>query len=251
MLPHRHLSAAQAHAAQGDVVAALADLDAVDASAAGQRTPRYAARANNTRAFVLRNLGAFDEADARNTAAYEASLDQIGMGEPIADALHGLADGRLRAGDLDGAERLLWRAENDAPSPRVFQWRHALRGRLLAGRLALARGDDDAALAAAREVLGQAEALPLPRYVTLARVLAATAAPGQDVSADLEALDRVAPLEAWWLTDLLAQRYDSADLRALADQRRARVSAWAREAGLMPPRPSAPVSEPAPPASPA
>jgi DNA-binding SARP family transcriptional activator len=232
MLPHRHLSAAQAHASLGDVAAALADLDAVDASAAGQRTPRYAARANNTRAFILRNLGAADEADARNTAAFEVSLDQIGMGEPIADALLGLADGRLRAGDLNAAEALLWRAEHEVPSPRVFQWRHVLRGRLLTGRLALARGDDAAALTAARDVLAEAEALPLPRYATLARMLAALADPGFDVSGDLEALDRVAPLEAWWLTELLAQRYDSADLHAWAARRRARAVERAQAAGV-------------------
>jgi DNA-binding SARP family transcriptional activator len=237
MLPHRHLSAAQAHVSLGDVAAALADLDAVDASAAGQRTPRYAARADNTRAFILRNLGATDEADARNTAAYELSLDQVGMGEPIADALLGLADGRLRAGDLDVADRLLWRAEHEAPSPRVFQWRHSLRGRLLASRLALARGEDAAALAVAREVLAAADALPLPRYATLARVLCAAAAPGVDVSSDLDALEWVAPLEAWWLTELVAQRYDSLDLKALAERRRGLVARWARKAGITVPRP--------------
>ena len=234
MLPHRHLAAAQAHAALGEVAAALAQLDAVDASAAGQRTARFSARANNTRAFILRNLGAAEAADACNTAAYESSLQQPGMGEPIADALHGLADGRLRAGDLDAATQLLRREEHEAPSPRLFTWRHSLRRRLLAGRIALARGEDRLALAAAQEVLTSAAALPLPRYLTLARLLAAAAeSPSPtEIAADVAALDRFAVLEAWWLTEELARRLDSTELGELAARHRARAAAWAREASL-------------------
>ncbi|HEY7224173.1 MAG TPA: AAA family ATPase [Micromonosporaceae bacterium] len=221
MLPHRHLAAAAAHAALGDVTAALTELDAVNASAAGQGTPRFSARANNTRAFILRNTGATEAADACNTAAYEISLDQLGMGEPIADAMHGLADGRLRAHDLDGAAELLAREEHEAPSPRPFAWRHALRRRLLAGRLALARGENDQALAAAHDVLAAATALPLPRYVVLARLLAAAANPTTfaDIEDDVSELEWVAPLEAWWLTDDLTRRFDSPRLRELASRR--------------------------------
>ena len=224
MLPHRHLAAAQALAALGDAAGALAELDAVDASAAGQRTPRFAARANNTRAFILRNIGAASAADACNTAAYEMSLDQLGMGEPVADALLGLADGRLRASDLDAAGELLRR---EAPVPRPFAWRHELRRRLLEGRLALAQGQPDDARRAAAQVLVAAQALPLPRYGVLARLLAAAAAPAtyEEIAEDVAALDHMAPLEAWWLTADLASRYHDAALNELASRRRADAQA--------------------------
>jgi hypothetical protein len=220
------------------VAAALADLDAVDAAAAGQRTPRFAARADNMRAFILRNLGAAADADARNTCAYEIAVDQLGMGEPVADALLGLADGRLRAGDLDAAERLLERVDQEAPAPRVFGWRHDLRRRLLASRLALARGADNVALDHAEAVRAAADGLPLPRYAVLARVLAAAAAPGVDIRGHIDALEDVAPLEAWWLTGLVATRYDSADLHALAERRRAAMEDQARRVGLRSPVPA-------------
>jgi len=246
MLPHRHLAAAQAYAALGEAAAALAELDAVDAAAQGQRTPRFAARADNTRAFVLRNLGLVEEADACNTAAYELSLRQQGMGEPIVDALLGLADGRLRAGDLVAAAALLDRAAHEASVPHPFAWRHALRGRLLRGRLALARGEHRAAAATADELLAAA---PIARYRVLARLLAAAADPARYPAAadDVVALEKDAPLEAWWLTAELAERTHSVGLMQLSASRRS----WAERArDAVTPGRRAPGSAPEPPVPP-
>jgi hypothetical protein len=249
MLPHLHLAAAAARTALGDVAGALAELDAVDEAAAGQRTARFSARANNARAFILRNLGATDAADACNRAAYEISQHQEGMGEPVADALLGLADGRLRAGDLDGAVNLVEREEREAAATRPFAWRHSLRRRLVLARVRLARGEDDAVLAAAHELLGAAEAIPLPRYVVLARMLAATVAPAipDDIDAELAQVERFAVLEAWWLVEQLAGRHDSSRLRDLAASQRSWASRMAQDcslpSSLIPPHQPAPVLE--------
>ncbi len=225
VLPHRHLAAAQALGMLGRVADALGELSAVDEVATGQRTPRFAARADNCRAWILRNIGASGQADELNRAAYDRSFGAIGMSEPVADALLGLADGRLRAGELAAARELLDRARLETATPHPFAWRHLLRGTLLAGRCALAEGDRDAAAAAARQVLAEADRLDLPRYRTLARLLGAEAGgmSADDAQPDVVALDRFAPLEAWWLTAELAEVLDVPAWRELAATRRARL----------------------------
>jgi len=225
VLPHRHLAAAQALGMLGRVADALGELSAVDEVATGQRTPRFAARADNCRAWILRNIGASGQADELNRAAYDRSFGAIGMTEPVADALLGLADGRLRAGELAAARELLDRARLETATPHPFAWRHLLRGTLLAGRCALAEGDRDAAAAAARQVLAEADRLDLPRYRTLARLLGAEAGgmSADDAQPDVVALDRFAPLEAWWLTAELAEVLDVPAWRELAATRRARL----------------------------
>ena len=83
VLPHRHLAAGHALGMLGRVREALAELSAVDEAASGQRTVRFAARADNCRAWILRCTGALDEADALNRAAYDRSFGAIGMTEPV------------------------------------------------------------------------------------------------------------------------------------------------------------------------
>jgi hypothetical protein len=193
VVPHRHLAAAQALGLLGRADEALAELSLVDAVAAEQRTGRFAARADNCRAWILRNIGQPIEADARNESAYARSVGVAGMGEPVADALLGLADGRLRAGDPGAARRLLDRARTEAAAARPFAWRHELRSRLLAGRCELADGSAAAAQEAAEEIIATAEDLGLPRYVVLGEGLAASAR-GEPV--DVERMRAYAPLEA-------------------------------------------------------
>jgi DNA-binding SARP family transcriptional activator len=194
--PHRHLAAAQALGLLGRADEALAELAQVDRTAAEQRTERFAARADNCRAWILRNVGAHDEADARNDAAYARTVGEAVWTEPTADALLGLADGRLRAGEPGAARVLLDRYRAEAAAPHPFAWRQVLRATLLGGWCSLTGGDAAAALAAAADIVAEAEALVVPRYAALGRALAA-AAGGEPL--DGAEVRRYAPLEADWL----------------------------------------------------
>jgi hypothetical protein len=124
----------------------------------------------------------------------------------------------------------LVRADAAAATPHPFGWRHELRARLIEGRCALADGDRVAAAAAADDVRIEAERLGLPRYVTFSRILGAQAFQrGIDaVEPDIRALDRLAPLEAWWLTAALADAFEVPAWRELAAER---VDRLTREAG--------------------
>lgn len=193
VVPHRHLATAQALGMLGRPREALAELDAVDEAASRQHTGRFGARADNCRAWILRNLGETQRADACNEAAYARSVGAPGMTEPVADALLGLADGRLRAADPSAAQALLDRARKEASAPHPFAWRHAMRARLLEGRCGLALGRADDAVEAAAEVLMEAQRLGVPRYVAFGRELRARAL-GEPLP--LDDLVRYAPLES-------------------------------------------------------
>jgi DNA-binding SARP family transcriptional activator/tetratricopeptide (TPR) repeat protein len=195
-VPHRHLARAQALGLLGRADEALAELAQVDAAAAQQRTERFAARADNCRAWILRNLGRAAEADSRNEAAYERSVGAIGMGEPIADALLGLADGRMRAGDVAGARDLLRRVRTEVDGARPFRWRHDLRARLISGRCDVAEGATGAALEAADEIVATATDLGVPRYVVLGECLVAAA---RRAPVDADRVRAYAALEAAYL----------------------------------------------------
>jgi tetratricopeptide (TPR) repeat protein len=194
--PHRHLAAAEALGQLGRPEAALAELKLVDEVAAQQRTERFAARADNCRAWILRNIGEHAQADERNEAAYARSLGAPGMSEPVADALLGLAEGRLRAGEPGRALELVKRLRSQANDPHPFAWRHELQAKLLQGWCAEADGDTEAALSCADEVTSEADRLAVPRFQVLAAGLKALAK-GEPLPA--HDLMRVTPLEAPWL----------------------------------------------------
>ncbi|GIH04243.1 hypothetical protein Rhe02_23100 [Rhizocola hellebori] len=200
--PHRHLAAAEALGQLGRPEAALAELKLVDEVAAQQRTERFTARADNCRAWILRNIGAYAQADELNEAAYARSLGAPGMSEPVADALLGLAEGRLRAGEPGRARELLHRLDSQAGEPHPFAWRHQLQIKLLQGACALADGDTETARTHADEVRAEADRLALPRFQVLARTLAAQAN-GQPLP--VQDLQRVTPLEGAWLLDPAGQ----------------------------------------------
>ncbi|WP_020523920.1 ATP-binding protein [Catelliglobosispora koreensis] len=192
VVPHRHLATAQAMGMLGRAEEALTELAAVDEMAARQHTQRFTARAENCRAWILRNLGKAAEADACNESAYARSLGAAGMTEPVADALLGLADGRVRAGDAVAARSLLERAQSEAAAPHPFAWRHALRHRLLTGRCVQLEGNLEEAEEIAAEVIAEAERLGVPRYVAFGHDLMALARGGERPT---EELRRYAPLE--------------------------------------------------------
>lgn len=192
VVPHRHLATAQALGMLGRADEALAELAAVDEMAARQHTERFTARAENCRAWILRNIGKPDEANACNESAYARSIGAAGMTEPVADALLGLADGRLRVADASAARTLLMRAKTEAAAPHPFAWRHELRYRLLAGRCSLLEGNLADAAEMAEEIVADAQRLGVPRYVAFGHDLLAFARESERPLAELR---QFAPLE--------------------------------------------------------
>lgn len=196
---------------------------------------RYAPRPDNFRGWVLRSLGELGAADEFNQRALELARS-IGYTEAQAHALLDLADGRLVAGDADGAARLLDEAGTLQQVEHALRWRHELRHGLLTARLQLARGDLDAASATAAEVNAAAETIGGRKYVVLASLLGAQlrAAAGarpdpQTVQEHVNALDEVAGMEAWWVTAEVAAALGVDRWWGLAEERTARLAAAAGE----------------------
>ena len=132
-------------------------------------TVRWAGRADNTRGWILRGLGAWAEADEANQTALERSA-AIGMHEAMCHAHLDLAAGALIAGDPARATAEV-AAAYDLGAGHAMAWRHRLRGHLYLGEIALAARDTEVAEQLASEVGEQAEASGTTRYVLLAAIL--------------------------------------------------------------------------------
>jgi hypothetical protein len=202
-----------------------------------ESTARFAGRDENFRGWILRSVGALDEAGDANTRAYELSR-QHNLSESLAHALLDLADGRLRSGDFESAQSYLDKLGQEGGDSYLFQWRTHLRSALIGGRVHLAAGELDDAASLFEEVLATANRLELRRYQVLARLWLAQArralpprrsrVTAESVAADVGALGSVAPLEAWWMTADLARAFDVDGWRRLAVER---ASALADRAG--------------------
>jgi hypothetical protein len=231
---HSLLFTGHAHALAGRPAQALDALARYTAEVERRQVPRFAGRAVNFAGWVLRNLGAWREALDHHHEALEA-----GQGHGTADvtiaALEDLAEQCLETGDPDGARARLAEASALLQGNLVFGWRLRLKHQLLTGRLALLSGDGEQALTQARELEARAAALGVPRYTSVARLLAHRAAHAlggpadpDAVAADLDLLDSAAAIEAWWWTCDLAGDFAQAAWRDRAADRAARL---ARAAG--------------------
>jgi tetratricopeptide (TPR) repeat protein len=231
---HSLLFTGHAHALAGRPAQALAAFDRYTAEVDRRQVPRFAGRAVNFAGWVLRNLGAWPEALDRHQQALEAGQGQ-GTEDVTIAALEDLAEHDLAAGDADAARTRLDRAAALLRGDLVFGWRLRLRHQLLTGRLALLRSDSEGALAAATDLAARAEALGVPRYASVARLLGHRAGhalgrpPDHDaVAADLDLLDRCVAIEAWWWTCDVAADFGQPAWRDRAADRAARL---ARDAG--------------------
>jgi len=204
---HSLLFTGHAHAVAGQPALALDAFSRYSAEVERRQVPRFAGRAVNFGGWVLRNIGAAEPAHDRHLKALE--LGQVGQGIPelTIAALQDLAEERVQAGDADGAQSRLAQARALLIGNLVFGWRLELKHQLITARLALLRGDPEAALAAASELEARAAALGVPRYVSVARVLAhrarrALALPVDldVVAADLDRVEAAVAVEAWWWT---------------------------------------------------
>lgn len=214
--PHRGIAVGRSLAMLGRGAEAIAAFDQLATTVERQHVVRFAGRAENYRGWVLRNLGAFSEAEDATQQAWDAvgRLDDVAAAEARGHAVLDLADGRLRRGDLDGAAQWLDEAARAQLAPHVMKWRFELRRDLNLARLAHAAGDDDAATDQAEAVLRRAQQLGVPRFEVQAGLLLArtTHARGEPVDLDdvakmAAALADVAPLESWWLLAELARDF--------------------------------------------
>ena len=208
---HSLLFTGHAHALAGRPAQALAAFTRYTAEVDRRQVPRFAGRAVNFAGWVLRNLGAWTEALDHHQEALEAGRGQ-GTTDVTIAALEDLAEQYLDTGDPDGAAAWLAQAGALLHGDLVFGWRLQLKHRFISARLALLRGDAERALAEADELAARATELGVPRYTSVARLLAhrANHALGRPVdpgavAADLDLLDRCVAIEAWrWTCDVAA-----------------------------------------------
>jgi DNA-binding SARP family transcriptional activator len=231
---HSLLFTGHAHALAGRPAQALAAFTRYTAEVERRQVPRFAGRAVNFAGWVLRNLGAWTEALDHHHEALEVGQRQ-GTADVTIAALEDLAEQCLDTGDADGAQARLAQAGALLHGDLVFGWRLELKHQFISARLALARGDAERALADADDLAARAAALGVPRYTSVARLLAHRANralglpvdPGA-VAADLDLLDSCVAIEAWrWTCDVATDFAQPAWLDRAAD----RAARLARGAG--------------------
>jgi len=225
--PHRAMALGRALAMLGRSAEALEAFERLAVTVEEQHVRRFAGRAENFRGWVLRNLGALEEAEESNLAAWEAvqRLDDVAGAEARGHAVLDLADSALRLGDLAGTHEWLGRATEDL-APHVMKWRYDLRRELTVARLALEQHELDDAEEHAAAVRDRAASFGVARFVAQADVVLARARHRAGGPVDREALPglaavlgEVAPLESWWLLADLARDLDDPALARLAAHR--------------------------------
>jgi hypothetical protein len=203
---------------------------------AGAVGERFRGPALNIRSWVLRHAGLPRDADECSTAALE--LTSGPEGGPSSDAvsefhyvaLLDLADGRLLAGDVDGAGALLDRAAAVDTWQGTMAWHQRHRLGLSRARLALLAGDASTAAEESATVAADAAARGAGRYEALARAWLALAGGDGDLDRIQVTIDRLATtaaLEGWRLVAGLGERFDVSDWRAEASARAGRLVAAA------------------------
>jgi len=237
---HALLFTGHVHALAGRPAEALDSFARYTEAVERRHVPRFAGRGVNFTGWVLRNIGAADEAVERHLEALEFAGRDGGTELAIA-AIEDLAEDRIERGDLDDAAGRLAEAESMLRGDLVFGWRLELKLRLLRGRLALASGECERALGIADELAAAANAIDVPRYTSVARLLAHRARSRLGlpvdlvaVQSDLDLLDQSVAVEAWWWTgetaaDLHVPRWVDRAADRVAELAR---FAGSREAGL-------------------
>jgi tetratricopeptide (TPR) repeat protein len=233
---HSLLFTGHAHAVAGRPALALDAFARYSAEVERRQVPRFAGRAVNFAGWVLRNIGAAGPAHDRHLKALE--LGQVGHGIPelAIAALQDLAEECVQAGDADGAQARIDQARALLTGDLVFGWRLELKHQLITGRLALLRGDAEAALTTTTGLETRAAALGVPRYASVARVLTYRARRAlrlpvdlDQVAADLASVERAVAVEAWWWTGETAADLSVPAWLDLAAERAGRLARAAGE----------------------
>ena len=210
---HGYFARVLALGQQGRPADALAAFETAQATAraGGEPGQRFLAANDNGRSWILRSLGRLGEADDINHRIFE-STDSPPMMEMHCAAALDLLEGRLLAGDLDGAVAAIDRARIVERFNGTMTWHHRQRFGVQQARFAQATGDADRAIELASAVVDDAVARGTRRYELLARAVLG------DVEA-LAPLEGVAGMEVWRITAELAARTGSDPLWRDAERR--------------------------------
>lgn len=199
---HALLFTGHALALAGRPGEALRTFDRYTSEVELRHVPRFGGRGVNFGAWVLRNVGA-EAAGVDGHLAALAAAEEEGTTETRVAALEDLAEERLAARDPDAARRHLDAARASLVGDLVFGWRLEMKLRLLESRLSLLQDDPAAALAGAEALA--ADAADVPRYASVAGLVACQARAALGITVDLDAawrtladVERAAGLEAWW-----------------------------------------------------
>jgi DNA-binding SARP family transcriptional activator/tetratricopeptide (TPR) repeat protein len=230
---HALLFTGHAHALAGQPVRALEAFAQYDTEVERRQVPRFAGRAVNFAGWVLRNLGAQQEALDKHLEALEVGQHH-GTPEVTIAALEDLAEHSLDVGDLDGCAARLSQARELLTGDLVFGWRLDCKHRLISARLGIESGAPEHGRDEAAQLEDRAVAFGVPRYIGAARLLRhrAERALGvpvdpADVEADLEALENAVAIEAWWWTGEVAAEFASRRWLDLAADRAQRLASQA------------------------
>jgi hypothetical protein len=234
-LSHGLFSEAHALGMLGRPLEALATVDRLVIAVEGaEQSQRFLFVAANLRGWVLRWLGAFEEADEWNRRAAHLPLVRATAEYHYVGVLD-LVEGRLLVGDIGSASALLLSISEIDEWVGSMSWRQRDRYDLYRARLHLALGDARSASALALTVADRAGTRGSGRQELLA--LAVSAAAGAQagmpvarskVLATLDRLPSVAGLEAWWYTATVAAALDDEELRGRASSL---VASLAKSAG--------------------
>jgi DNA-binding SARP family transcriptional activator len=183
------------------------------ANAAGATGVRFTFAADNVHSWLLRGLGQLEQADELSARVLEATTAEgsRSTNEQRHASMLDLLDGRLLAGDLDGAAAAIEQAAPVETLHGTMAWHHRQRYWVQCARFALATGDLDAAGERAARAVADADQRGSDRYGLFGRVVAARVAVGLGEPLDhdavdvvLSGLDRCGSLEAWLVTAELA-----------------------------------------------
>jgi DNA-binding SARP family transcriptional activator len=229
---HGYVAHGYALATCGRAGEALGVLERASVEGTRRGLTRYASAGVNIGAWVLRNIGEVAHARDSNAVALEGARESL-YRELEVYALLDPCDDSIAAHDVAAASRALEDALARMQDTYAYRWRHELRVTLLEGRIALLRGDPDAALADAMRLSATATDRYAPRYAQLGEVLRLQASaaldaepPTIDALGELSSsLSAVAGVEAWWVMAELAASLDSDLCFDLAAKHRDRLVA--------------------------
>lgn len=229
---HALFARVQALGHGGDVVSALAVADQLDGLVArgGAQLQRFGPMSRNLRGWLLRNVGALDDARTCNEVAAALPADDPPYAEPRFAGHLDLVEHELVLGDIDAAVSRLDGIAEIEEWHGSMHWRHRTRFRLQRARVALARGDGPTALDLARDVEAECQRRAVRRYELIASLVATRAgAPieREQIDATLRELDDIAGLEVWWITAEMAAHLDDDPLWDQAQRRLETLSARA------------------------
>ena len=219
---HRHLARARALMMLGHVADALHALDQLSPEDGRTELTEGGPDGANLRASILVGMGELEAADQINVKEL-SSARAAHLGPLLEVSLLGLAESRLLAGARRSASRYLGEAVRARVGAYPFRWFHQGRTRLLQGRLELAAGRFDRALAVSRDLLADSTQSGDVVHAIYARLLEAEALAASGADIDTRAVDSMLKNgsdllggDAWRLTARLAKLTGNAGWESLA-----------------------------------